>query len=58
MLADALVVVASPRSFSGVGQFYDDFHQLEDGEVIDLLAEATGLLEAKETVADPVTNSR
>ncbi|MCI3179217.1 phosphoribosyltransferase [Caulobacter sp. CCUG 60055] len=34
---DDLVVLAAPPRFSGVGQFYGDFHQLDDDEVIGLL---------------------
>lgn len=36
--ADEVVVVEVPASFSAVGQFYRDFSQTEDAEVIELLA--------------------
>ncbi|MDQ0466978.1 putative phosphoribosyltransferase [Caulobacter ginsengisoli] len=35
--ADEVVCLAEPEDFRGVGQFYADFHQLSDAEVIDLL---------------------
>jgi putative phosphoribosyl transferase len=35
---DEMVCVASPEPFGAVGQFYDDFSQVEDQEVIALLA--------------------
>jgi putative phosphoribosyl transferase len=38
--ADEIVCLAQPRSFFSVGQFYHDFAQLEDREVLALLAEA------------------
>ena len=37
---DAFVCLAEPAAFRGVGDFYDDFHQLEDDEVVRLLAAA------------------
>ena len=36
--ADDFVVLATPEPFSAVGQFYDDFSQVSDEEVLDLLA--------------------
>jgi predicted phosphoribosyltransferase len=36
--ADQVVCPLQPRSFMAVGGWYDDFRQLSDGEVIDLLA--------------------
>ncbi len=39
-LADDFVSVHSPRDFAAVGQFYDDFGQVEDEEVHELLAES------------------
>jgi putative phosphoribosyl transferase len=39
-LADEVIVLASPRGFRGVGEFYEDFHQLADEEVMSLLARA------------------
>jgi putative phosphoribosyl transferase len=35
---DEIVCVATPEPFSAVGQFYDDFSQISDQEVIRLLA--------------------
>lgn len=37
---DDLVCLVQPADFSGVGQFYADFHQLTDAEVIAILREA------------------
>ncbi len=37
---DALVCLSTPDMFRSVGAAYDDFHQLEDREVLDLLADA------------------
>jgi len=36
-VADAVVVLASPASFYAIGQFYDDFGQTSDEEVVRLL---------------------
>lgn len=36
--ADRIVCLASPEEFYAVGQFYQDFHQVEDEEVIATLA--------------------
>ncbi len=36
-VADKVVVVDVPADFMAVGQFYRDFHQLEDTEVMELL---------------------
>lgn len=36
--ADELVVLDTPRWFSAVGQFYDDFDQTTDAEVVECLA--------------------
>jgi erythromycin esterase-like protein/predicted phosphoribosyltransferase/dienelactone hydrolase len=60
-LADEVVCLAAPRNFGSVGEFYHDFHQLTDREVVDLLAEyapdlAAGSAEltaARENVAKP-----
>lgn len=35
-----IVCLSSPPDFFAIGQFYRDFHQLEDAEVTDLLAHA------------------
>jgi len=39
-IADEVVVLQVPQNFMGVGQFYSDFSQVEDDEVILLLKEA------------------
>jgi predicted phosphoribosyltransferase len=39
-LADEFICLDIPEYFYGVGQFYMDFHQLEDAEVEDLLKKA------------------
>jgi putative phosphoribosyl transferase len=39
-VVDELVVCATPEPFYGVGQFYTDFSQTSDEEVVDLLAAA------------------
>lgn len=41
-LADRVVVVSVPESFLAVGQFYRSFHQTQDAEVTQLLAENAG----------------
>ncbi|MFE1860201.1 phosphoribosyltransferase family protein [Streptomyces anandii] len=38
--ADELVSLATPRGFFAVGQFYDDFAQLEDADVVAVLRRA------------------
>jgi len=40
MEVDQLVCVLTPETFFGIGQFYDDFSQATDEEVIDLLQRA------------------
>ena len=37
---DEIVVCATPEPFFGVGQFYDDFSQVSDEDVVDILAAA------------------
>jgi predicted phosphoribosyltransferase len=39
---DRLVVLAMPEPFRGVGAWYEDFSQVSDGEVADLLRRAAG----------------
>lgn len=39
-MADEVVCAHTPRQFYAVGQFYQEFEQVEDGEVIALLQEA------------------
>lgn len=36
--ADTLVVLATPKSFDAVGKWYEEFPQVEDNEVISILA--------------------
>lgn len=36
--ADRVICLAQPEWFAGVSAFYDDFHQLDDDEVVALLA--------------------
>lgn len=36
---DEVVCIAAPEYFGGVGEFYRDFHQLSNSEVVDLLAD-------------------
>ncbi len=38
--ADEVICLAEPEPFGAVGYFYRDFHQLEDSEVIPILAES------------------
>jgi putative phosphoribosyl transferase len=40
--ADELITVATPPGFMAIGQFYDDFSQTSDDEVIGCLANAAG----------------
>ncbi len=42
-LADDVVCLSTPARFVAVGNHYEDFHQLEDDEVIALLAETRAL---------------
>lgn len=42
---DALVVVETPQPFHAVGEWYDDFHQVSDDEVRELLARARARFE-------------
>lgn len=39
--ADQVICLAQPEAFGGVSAFYDDFHQLDDDEVVALLAAPT-----------------
>ena len=45
--ADETVSVISPRSFAAIGQFYDDFRQLTDEEVVRALSESSPALTYK-----------
>jgi putative phosphoribosyl transferase len=40
-LADTVVWLQAPKEFGAVGQFYDDFTQVSDAQVIALLAQAS-----------------
>lgn len=40
--ADEIICLASPAFFYAVGQFYRDFRQVSDEEVVELLSQATG----------------
>lgn len=40
-VADEVILVQTPPDFMAVGQFYQDFHQLDDQEVIDILKNAS-----------------
>jgi putative phosphoribosyl transferase len=48
---DNVVCLATPRQFGAIGAFYDDFQQLSDQEVIDLLQRSTQF--AREPGAPP-----
>jgi putative phosphoribosyl transferase len=39
-LADDVVCLSAPSAFFAIGVYYDDFHQLTDEEVVDLLKKA------------------
>lgn len=39
--ADEVICLSQPAHFGGISQFYADFHQVDDDEVIDLLKRAT-----------------
>lgn len=39
--ADVVVCLAVPREFHAVGQFYLEFRQIEDEEVVELLSTAS-----------------
>ena len=47
--ADAVVCLNKPANFHAVGQFYDQFPQLRDEEVIDLLDRARAFVAAPQT---------
>jgi putative phosphoribosyl transferase len=50
---DQLVCVLMPESFSGIGEFYDDFSQLADAEVTELLRRAERLSTRRDGMAEP-----
>jgi len=41
-LCDGVVCLAAPRDFRAIGQFYEDFHQISDEEVMAVLDAAAG----------------
>jgi putative phosphoribosyl transferase len=47
--ADAVVCLTTPKRFSAIGQFYADFSQTNDAQVIDLLEQAARRFEPAET---------
>lgn len=47
-VVEEIICLAAPADFRAVGYHYDDFHQLDDKEVISLLAGAMRLPEPKE----------
>ena len=49
--ADETITVVSPRTFSAIGQFYDDFRQLTDAEVVRSLADWSPALTYKSYLA-------
>jgi len=52
-VADEMVTILMPKEFSSVGQFYTDFAQITDREVITLLTRARQHRWHEETVAMP-----
>lgn len=50
--ADEVVCLSTPRMFSAVGEWYQDFSQTPDEEVVDLLAQATASAGAVEVVLE------
>lgn len=42
-IADNTYILYTPSNFSAVGQFYEDFHQLSDDEVIDILSKSIAI---------------
>lgn len=54
--ADAVVCLATPQSFRAIGQFYADFGQIGDADVLDILRKATerpGVVAGRPALADP-----
>jgi putative phosphoribosyl transferase len=50
---DELVCVYAPEHFYAIGQFYEDFSQVSDTEVIELLRQATQQLESRPHPGSP-----
>jgi predicted phosphoribosyltransferase len=47
------VVLSTPPDFGAIGFYYDDFHQLDDAEVIALLDQAPHAEAAEDPAEDP-----
>ncbi len=45
--ADELICLFTPDDFYGVGQYYEDFRQIEDAEVLALMEKAGDMIEAR-----------
>jgi predicted phosphoribosyltransferase len=59
--ADDIECLSMPSPFGAIGWFYDDFHQVSDDEVIDLLArskEPAGATPAPEVSSDGAGNNK
>jgi putative phosphoribosyl transferase len=52
-LVDQMVVLTAPKDFYAVGQFYEDFSQVEDNEVITLLQRAEQLSSNRRGISQP-----
>ncbi|MGR0184495.1 phosphoribosyltransferase [Azospirillum aestuarii] len=52
--ADEIVCLQAPNPFDAIGAFYEDFHQLDDAEVVHLLDEASRM----RPTAAPSSNDR
>ncbi len=55
--ADEVVVLAEPSAFRAVGQFYDDFDQTSDDEVVRLLGELGELGDGRRPPSDAVRSA-
>jgi putative phosphoribosyl transferase len=47
--ADEIVCISKPEEFEAISQFYEDFHQVSDEEVRQLLERATGRSNGRNT---------
>lgn len=45
-----VICLDAPEDFWAIGQFYEDFHQIEDEEVVALLREQAAAIEERETI--------
>ena len=50
-IVDQMVILSAPEEFYAVGQFYEDFSQVEDDEVITLLQRAEQLSSARRQIS-------